>query len=493
MISKEQFLELKHLKALGVPTTRIAQKIGISVPNANKWLRLDEEAFDNYIKANTPYLDQYRAFILNILKICPQTQATNIMYRIKDQFPDFNCKKTTFFQYVKDLREQTGYVKPENRQTAFREETPPGYEAQVDFGQFKMKDMYDNIVWVYFFCMVLSYSRMRFVYFSRDPFKTKTAVEAHKYAFRYFGGRTQTILYDQDRVFVASEEYGNIILVREFEEFVKKAGFSVVLCHKRDPQTKGKVESFVRYVKEGFLEGRIYAGIDSLNSAALEWLDRECNGTTHERTRKAPRELFREESKHLAKVELYDNTIEIRSVSDKNAVIYEWSKYELPHSRVRQFDQIRIEENEGMLMFYKAETGELIHKCKKAAEEGGDIPYKDDAPEMETVGENLFRRIFDDVKDVEEFISRCREQNGRYANGQFNKIVSLAKSYSVDQVETAVEYCLRVGICSLNEVEAYLLYRYGLAIGKRKMTQNAVYHAKRRAEEIAEEQNGRLE
>ena len=57
MISKEQFLELKHLKALGVPTTRIAQKIGISVPNANKWLRLDEEAFDNYIKANTPYLD----------------------------------------------------------------------------------------------------------------------------------------------------------------------------------------------------------------------------------------------------------------------------------------------------------------------------------------------------------------------------------------------------------------------------------------------------
>ena len=91
MISKEQFLELKHLKALGVPTTRIAQKIGISVPNANKWLRLDEEAFDNYIKANTPYLDQYRAFILNILKVCPQTQATNIMYRIKDRRRDV-CK-----------------------------------------------------------------------------------------------------------------------------------------------------------------------------------------------------------------------------------------------------------------------------------------------------------------------------------------------------------------------------------------------------------------
>ena len=172
MISKEQFLELKHLKSLGVPTTTICKKIGISVPSANKWLRMDEDAFETYLRNNTPYLEQYRAFILSILKICPQTPATNIMYRIKDQFPDFDCKKNTFFRYVKTLREQTGYIKPENRPTSFREETPPGYEAQVDFGQFKMKDMYDRNLWVYFFCMVLSYSRMRFVYFSREPFRT---------------------------------------------------------------------------------------------------------------------------------------------------------------------------------------------------------------------------------------------------------------------------------------------------------------------------------
>lgn len=493
MISKDQFLELKHLKSLGVPTTTIAKKIGISVPNANKWLRLDEDAFDNYIRNNTPYLEQYRHFILSILRICPQTQATNIMYRIKDQFPDFDCKKSTFFKFVKDLREETGYIRPETRPLSFREETPPGYEAQVDFGQFKMKDMYDRHVRVYFFCMVLSYSRMRFVYFSREPFRTKTAIEAHKFAFRFFGGRTQTILYDQDRVFVISEHYGNILLVPDFEEFVRKAGFSVILCRKSDPQTKGKVESFVRYVKEGFLQGRQYTGIDSLNSAALEWLDRECNGTTHGRTRKAPRELFREESKYLTKVQLDDTEAVIRAVSDKFAVVYNWSKYELPHSRVKQFDQIRIEEVDGMLMFYKADTGELIHKCPKAASEGGDIPYRDDGAAMETVGENAIRRIFDNIEDIDLFISMLREQNKRYANAQMTKIVSLAKAYSVDQVETAIRYCLRVKKCSLNEVQAYLLYRYGTGIGKRKLTENAFYNSKKRAEEIAEEQHGRLD
>lgn len=161
------------------------------------------------------------------------------------------------FPVCEKLREQTGYIKPENRPTSFLEETPPGYEAQVDFGQFKMKDMYDRNLWVYFFCMVLSYSRMRFVYFSREPFRTQTAIDAHKYAFRYFGGRTQTTLYDQDKVFVVSENYGNIVLVPAFEDFVRQAGFSVILCRKSDPQTKGKVESFVRYVKESFFAGTV--------------------------------------------------------------------------------------------------------------------------------------------------------------------------------------------------------------------------------------------
>ena len=72
--------------------------------------------------------------------------------------------------------------------------------------------------------------------------------------------------------------------------------------------------------------------------------------------------MFREESKHLEKVQTEDVEVAIRAVSDKFAVIYDWSKYELSHARVRQYDQVRIEESDGMLLFYKADTGELIHK-----------------------------------------------------------------------------------------------------------------------------------
>lgn len=94
------------------------------------------------------------------------------------------------------LKKDYGFERFTGRQIQPREETPPGYEAQVDFGQSKIKDMYGRIIRVYFFCMVLSFSRMKFVYFSPEPFNTRTAIKAHEYAFRYFGGRTQTIMYD---------------------------------------------------------------------------------------------------------------------------------------------------------------------------------------------------------------------------------------------------------------------------------------------------------
>ena len=158
MISKEQFLTIKRLKQEGVPIAAIARRIGISEPTTRKWANMSEAGFDELKKDDIPYLDNYREFILSILRVCPQTRETNILYRLREEFPDFECRKTTFYKYMRKLREQTGFVQFTGRVTSLREESPPGYEAQVDFGQYRMKDMYGKPVRVYFFCMVLAYS-----------------------------------------------------------------------------------------------------------------------------------------------------------------------------------------------------------------------------------------------------------------------------------------------------------------------------------------------
>ena len=71
-----------------------------------------------------------------------------------------------------------------------RNQLPPGYEAQVDFGNISKGYVRPNGKGV-LFCMVLTYSQMRFVYFSPNPFTTQTSIYAHELAFKFFNGRTQ--------------------------------------------------------------------------------------------------------------------------------------------------------------------------------------------------------------------------------------------------------------------------------------------------------------
>ena len=73
------------------------------------------------------------------------------------------------------------------------------------------------------------------------------------------------LVYDQDKIMVVSENVGDIIFVKEFEDYIKETGFSIYLCRGYDPQTKGRVEKAVDSIKHDFLDGRIYCGIDKLN------------------------------------------------------------------------------------------------------------------------------------------------------------------------------------------------------------------------------------
>ena len=108
MISKEQFLAIKRCQSEGMSMAAAAKQIGISVQTARKWAKLDEVGFDALKRADIPYMDQYREFILSFLRVCSQTRETNILYRLSEEFPDFNCNKRIFYRYMHILREQNG-------------------------------------------------------------------------------------------------------------------------------------------------------------------------------------------------------------------------------------------------------------------------------------------------------------------------------------------------------------------------------------------------
>ncbi|MBK9997118.1 MAG: transposase [Nitrospira sp.] len=72
-----------------------------------------------------------------------------------------------------------------------------------------------------------------------------------------------------------------------WEDFARRYGFTPWACQPYRAQTKGKVESGVKYVKRNALAGRRFASWDALNAWLQEWTvtvaDQRVHGTTHER------------------------------------------------------------------------------------------------------------------------------------------------------------------------------------------------------------------
>ena len=490
MIDLKTFRKIKELKEKGVMTKRILEELNISKGMYYKWGLLSEETFMKHLKNRVDNgLYNYREFILSIISVTPQINDTAIMYRCMEEFPDFAIPRMTFFRYVKKIRAESGYVKEERRRYSITEESLPGVEAQVDFGQMKLKSMYGGDVRVYFFCMILSYSRMRFVYFSIDPFTTETACEAHDYAFKFFGGRTESILYDQDRLFLVSQNYGDFILTDKFGEYVKKMGFTANFCHKHDPETKAKVENTVHIIKQGFLKGRVYTGIDSLNVACLEWLDRFANGDYHHITKKIPKEMFKEEYKTLTKVKFdKKETTTIMTVRKLNQVHYRGNIYEIPSEYKMEHMRVKLVEKDDVLYIYKPITDELICKHNIPIGQGRVLSSHNANRGDNDLYVRQINLFFGDNEIKNKYMDGClRKGNPSYIVSQNRRLVRMTKYYSKEELLEAMKYCIKADKCSMHELGSYLVYLLGTDRARAYLHHTDFAMFKKRAKIIKEE------
>ena len=491
MITFKQYQEVQEYKANGCTMKAASEGVGISYSRVRRLWNMGEDEAKLALRTNNIKLENYRQFILTILRFAPTTPNTSIRAQLMETFPEFNYPKTSFNRYMKLLREETGFLTHRTQNFSIRAETAPGYEAQVDFGQYRMRNIYGKEITVYFFCMILSYSRMKFVYFSGEPFTTKTAIDAHMRAFEYFGGRPQLIVYDQDRLFVSSENYGSIIFVKDFENFVKKAGYTVYVCKGSNPQTKGKVENTVKIVKHSFLDGRTYASIYRLNCEALTWLDRIANNTINSYTKKTPAEMYPQEHKVLTRIDftLPPPAVILTVHNGMNFVEYNSNRYELPRDRVYANERIRIEFQEETLLFYLAESSELLCKHLLCKDIGQTIklPDKKNYPRASEIE---LRLLFKGNRLATDFIDALIVRNSRYASNQFNSLKKVVVHYTESQMNAAMEHCLNNCRCTINELYAYLIYRYGRDTFLETRSSYLRTDVIKRSQEIREEYDG---
>jgi len=194
---------------------------------------------------------------------------------------------------VAPLRE----VQLQAERALLRFETPPGQQSQIDWGQATVPFRAGPTV-VHVFVLTLGFSRRGFYYACADE-RLAQFLEAHERAFAHFGGHTREHLYDRPRTVCYADETGRRLWNPTFKAFADYWGFEPRVCRPYRAQTKGKVESGVKYLKRNFLPGRTFVDLVDFQTQLDEWTatiaDRRIHGTTHEE----PLVRFARERNHL--------------------------------------------------------------------------------------------------------------------------------------------------------------------------------------------------
>lgn len=314
---------LHQMRKEGKSIRRISRETGLSRNTVKCYLKAQGIPERKVRKKKGSKLDPFQKEIQEMMKLgiffCEV-----IDLRLKEL--GYQGGKTTVKDYVQPYRPPRGIVATQ------RYETEPGKQVQVDWGIGFYQDEKDGRSHkVYVLVMVLGYSRAMYAEFSNH-------CDIHRFlrgliqGFSYFGGVTDIVLSDQMKtVILGWDEKRKPIWHPLFLDVALTLGFIPQVCRARRPQTKGKVERGVGYVKANFLPGRTFQDRGDLNRQAYQWCE-EKNQRLHGTTGQKPKDLLLQENlKPLPSLESYQKYLtEKRKVSKDGFLSYQGVRYGVP-------------------------------------------------------------------------------------------------------------------------------------------------------------------
>lgn len=287
LIDQSTWGAVRALWERGVPKKAIARDLGLDVKTVRKWCKRSWVRQER--RSQGRVLDPWEVFLrrrapeVGFNASVLHRELTGLGYR-----GSYSCLASYVSPWRRDFRD--------GDLSTVRFETSPGEQAQVDWGSTWVY-LGEERVQIHVFTMVLGFSRRLFAKAYRSE-GLGPLLEGHAAAFSHFGGRTATILYDNPRTIVREkdESTGRVVWNATFKDRMDFYGVEIRLCRYYRAQTKGKVESGVKYIKRNALAGRRFRDLEELNAWLLQWCvtvaDERVHGTTHEK----PSERFLRET-----------------------------------------------------------------------------------------------------------------------------------------------------------------------------------------------------
>jgi transposase len=338
MIKMEEFMDINSLHREGHSIRYIAKKTGHHRDTVKKYL--DNKSFPKYQKRKRK-----------------KSQLESYYQIIKDYLDQDNYKATWIYDRIKAIGYSGGYdvvknyvksIKEKKKRIAYvRFETMPGLQAQVDWGDFQVKEANGQITTYYAFAIVLGFSRALYVEFV-DRCTLEKFMDCHKNAFKYLKGIPAEILYDNMKNVVIRRKGGEALFNTEFLHFTYHYGFKPKLCPPYSPWVKGKVERPMNYIRERFWRGYRFESLNKSNKDIINWLNDTANKRIHGTHKQPINERWKQEIPSLREhpPAEYDTSLKVfRKVYKDCQISYNGNRYVVPYHVVGRKVMIKIKNN----------------------------------------------------------------------------------------------------------------------------------------------------
>ena len=400
----------------GLKQRAIARKLGISRNTVKKYIDHPGLAFVSQgSRKRSSQLDPFTDNIVAWLEEDIAYSATWIYDRLS------NMGFTGSYEIVK---RKVRLLKAERQKVAYmRFETEPGYQAQVDFGEFQVEHANGHVQKLYLFSMILGYSRKMYVELI-ERCDLPSFLDCHIRAFDYFGGVPEQILYDRMKNVFIRELAGRKMFNDTLLGFALHYGFKPEVAPAYAAWVKGKVERPYSFIREGFWRGYSYVCLETANRDLLSWLkrkDERVHGTVHEVVSKR----FTREMPHLNPLprKPFDTSYRIyRKVYKDCTVRFESNSFVVPHRLVGKQVVLRVKDRT-MRIF---DDNRLVVAYIIPADKGNLVQDK---------------RFYEDLKKDREMNARKYAQ-GRRSKGRAKRTISPLKPlYEMDvQIRPLTDY-----------------------------------------------------
>lgn len=250
----------------------IARWYGVSRNTVRRYLR-EEERKPYPLSEAGAFLKEHEQEICELYAKC-ELRCPPLRRVIKNNYDrDISLRMLERFcqPMLEEARRQVYLEEPVDRF-----ETAPGQHLQIDFGE---KDVLVNgeKVHLHFFVCKLGYSRRIFAraYYHETQEAWLDGLES---AFSYFGGVPSCIVCDNASSLVRkhSESDTSLRFTERFYHFLVYWKIKGIATAVRHPQSKGKVESGVKYLKANAVVGLNFPDIETWN----RWLEQWCRDET---------------------------------------------------------------------------------------------------------------------------------------------------------------------------------------------------------------------